>query len=75
MDWGTDTECSNFNDEPDIEITELLNKDAFIVGIGIQAAKDGKRCGINIFTQTLELTMNEGAVSPWEEEDADAAEE
>jgi hypothetical protein len=75
VDWGTDTECSNFNDEPDIEITELLNKDAFIVGIGIQAAKDGKRCGINIFTQTLELTMNEGAVSPWEADDEDAAEE
>jgi hypothetical protein len=69
VDNDGNTECKNTTPNPDISILHLIDQDAFIVGIGIQATKDGNRCAINIFAQTLEVTMSEGDYYGWYEED------
>jgi hypothetical protein len=65
--------CSDETDAPDLTFDELLDMDAFIVGLAIQGTKDGKRCAINIFGESLDLTMTEGSDEYIWSEDGDGS--
>jgi hypothetical protein len=72
-DWDCKMEEGNGYSSPDMDITNFSGDDVAIVGLGIAANGNGKRCGINIYVEYQEIFRIEEdwAEFIWEE-DADA---